>query len=63
MKSIVKTTAAVAALVLGAGGAVAQDFPVRPINMIVPFNAGGGTDLLLRAFARFCAAFCRSRWR
>ena len=51
MKSIVKTTAAVAALVLGAGGAVAQDFPVRPINMIVPFNAGGGTDLLLRAFA------------
>ena len=55
MKSIVKTTAVVAALVLGAGGAVAQDFPVRPINMIVPFNAGGGTDLLLRAFAPYFA--------
>lgn len=31
--------------------ALAEDFPERPLNLIVPFNAGGGTDLLLRAFA------------
>ena len=31
--------------------AQAQDFPERPINLVVPFNAGGGTDLLVRGFA------------
>lgn len=30
---------------------VAQDFPQRPINLVAPFNAGGGTDLLLRGLA------------
>ncbi|MFK7867735.1 MAG: tripartite tricarboxylate transporter substrate binding protein [Roseobacter sp.] len=35
-----------------AGAVVAaDDFPERPINLIAPFNAGGGTDLLLRGFA------------
>lgn len=29
----------------------AADFPERPINLIAPFNAGGGTDLLLRGLA------------
>ena len=38
------------ALVLSAGAAVAE-FPERPINLIAPFNAGGGTDLLLRGLA------------
>lgn len=42
---------------LGAGAALltgataVQAFPERPINLVVPFNAGGGTDLLLRALA------------
>lgn len=31
--------------------AQAQDFPERPVNLVVPFNAGGGTDLLVRGFA------------
>ena len=33
------------------GTTAAAEFPERPINLIVPFNAGGGTDLLMRAFA------------
>lgn len=33
----------------------AQDFPERPINLVAPFNAGGGTDLLLRGFAPYFA--------
>ncbi|MEM1363180.1 MAG: tripartite tricarboxylate transporter substrate binding protein [Pseudomonadota bacterium] len=37
--------------VLAASGATAEDFPERPINLIAPFNAGGGTDLLLRGLA------------
>jgi tripartite-type tricarboxylate transporter receptor subunit TctC len=51
MKSMFKATVAVTAITLGAGTAIAQEFPERPINLVAPFNAGGGTDLLLRAFA------------
>lgn len=42
---------AIVALTLSVGSATAQDFPQRPVNLVAPFNAGGGTDLLLRAFA------------
>jgi tripartite-type tricarboxylate transporter receptor subunit TctC len=39
---------------LGAGpsAAWAQGWPSRPVTMIVPFAAGGGTDLLARALAQ-----------
>jgi tripartite-type tricarboxylate transporter receptor subunit TctC len=38
-----------AAIWLGCGGiAVAEDYPTRPITMIVPFPAGGATDTLAR---------------
>ena len=49
--TIFKTTALAATIALGAISATAEDFPERPINLIAPFNAGGGTDLLLRGFA------------
>lgn len=49
MKQLLTTTAA--ALVLASSAALADGFPERPINLVAPFNAGGGTDLLLRAFA------------
>lgn len=47
---------ALAALALGAASAIApaaaQDrYPSQPVTLIVPFTAGGGTDLVARAFA------------
>ncbi len=39
---------AVAALAV-TGAALAQDYPNRPVTMIVPWAAGGGTDILVRA--------------
>jgi tripartite-type tricarboxylate transporter receptor subunit TctC len=37
---------------LGASGALAQDkFPSRPIEMVIPTAAGGGTDISLRMLA------------
>ena len=39
---------------LGQGGApaAAQNWPERPVTMVVPFAAGGGTDLLGRIIAK-----------
>lgn len=51
MKKLLNASVAGLALTLSAGGVAAQDFPERPLNLVVPFNAGGGTDLLLRGFA------------
>jgi len=41
-------TAAVAALLVSLGAATAQDYPARPITMIIQFAAGGPTDVLGR---------------
>jgi len=50
--NILKVTAAALSTVIATSSvAQAQDFPERPINLVAPFNAGGGTDLLLRALA------------
>jgi tripartite-type tricarboxylate transporter receptor subunit TctC len=32
-------------------GARAQDYPARPVTVVVPYGAGGGTDALARALA------------
>lgn len=48
---MLKKSIAVFALITAAGTVSAEGFPERPLNLVVPFNAGGGTDLLLRAFA------------
>jgi tripartite-type tricarboxylate transporter receptor subunit TctC len=47
MKTL-KTLALGAALTLAASAASAQGFPARPITMIVPFAAGGPTDVVAR---------------
>src|SRR5712691_4952204 len=40
-------------LALGlAGAAPAQDWPTRPVTMVVPFAAGGPVDLVGRMFAQ-----------
>jgi tripartite-type tricarboxylate transporter receptor subunit TctC len=42
---------AFAALLTLAGQATAQDYPTRPVTMVIPFAAGGPTDVLGRVVA------------
>ena len=35
-----------------AGAAVAQEWPTRPVKLIVPYPAGGGVDVMARALAQ-----------
>ncbi|HEY6863679.1 MAG TPA: tripartite tricarboxylate transporter substrate-binding protein, partial [Burkholderiales bacterium] len=44
-----KRSACLLAMVLGASGAVAQQYPAKPVKIIVAFSPGGSTDLLARA--------------
>src|SRR5947209_16728177 len=41
-----------AALALPLGSAIAQDYPTRPVNIIVPAAAGGPTDTISRIAAQ-----------
>ncbi len=42
---------AAAGLLLLSGSALAQDFPARPVTLVVPWPAGGPTDVAVRAVA------------
>ena len=50
MKRTILGLALVAAMAMS-GNAGAQDFPTRPMTMVIPFAAGGPTDLLGRVIA------------
>ena len=53
LQHFISATLAGLALCLAGTGASAQstDYPNRPIELVVPYGAGGGTDVLARAFA------------
>jgi tripartite-type tricarboxylate transporter receptor subunit TctC len=48
----IATTAACAWLAAQAGQTAAQNYPARPLRIIVPQSAGGSTDLVARPLAR-----------
>ena len=51
-RSLLAATAAITMAALAAPAAYAQeDYPSRPIQMIVPWGAGGGTDAVGRVIA------------
>ncbi|WP_185856123.1 tripartite tricarboxylate transporter substrate binding protein [Vreelandella populi] len=45
-------TSSIAAAAMAASGSVLADYPERPLTLIVPWAAGGGTDATARTIAR-----------
>ena len=52
MQAIAKLVLALAAAAFLAGSAGAQDYPSRPVRLIVPFGAGGPADVYARILAQ-----------
>lgn len=50
LKALARCVLLVAAASL-AGQAIAQDYPIKPVTLIVPWPAGGSTDISMRAIA------------
>ena len=54
-----RTLAPLLAALALAGAAQAQDYPVKPVTLIVPWPAGGSTDISMRAIAEAASAIAR----
>lgn len=50
MNAFKKFSALLAGLLLATGAALAQTFPAKPVNLMVPYPAGGPSDALARIF-------------
>jgi tripartite-type tricarboxylate transporter receptor subunit TctC len=48
--AIFRTLALSAGLLFGAGAALAQAYPAKPVNLMVPYPAGGPSDAIARIF-------------
>ena len=53
--SIGKFGVAAAALLLMAAGAKAENFPSKPVRILVPYAAGGAVDVLARTLGQSLA--------
>ncbi len=49
MRSKIQRLSVIASLCLAAGAASAQSWPTKTVTIVVPFPAGGTTDVLARA--------------
>jgi tripartite-type tricarboxylate transporter receptor subunit TctC len=47
-RGVLSAIALLAASILAANSASAQDYPTKPIHIVIPFGAGGGNDLFAR---------------
>jgi len=52
-----KSTTVAAALLFACGGALAQSYPSRPIQFVIPFSAGGDSDLSGRNVAQTASKY------
>jgi len=53
MKKITVILIIAALLIVSIGGLAAEKYPEEPIRVIIPFNPGGGSDILTRAVSKY----------